>query len=123
MYNWEDEGGKKTGRRERGREGGSETERVKITFVRLPSNMLRSAQGWFNPVFPAADPQPATCIPLSRLIPIPFNSKRTHVKGSTQSCMLLNWGHQRGWNQCKKSLSRKKTFVFHGVTLKEGEPT
>lgn len=26
MYNWEDEGGKKTGRRERGREGGREGE-------------------------------------------------------------------------------------------------
>lgn len=56
MSNREDEGGKKTGRRERGRERASETERVKITFVRLPSNMLHSAQGWFNPVFPAADP-------------------------------------------------------------------
>lgn len=110
MYNREDERGKKTGRRERGRERASETERVKITFVRLPSNMLHSAQGWFNPVFPAADPQPASCIPLSSLIPVPSKNKRTGVKGSTQSCTQLNWGHQRGWNQCKNGLSRKKLF-------------
>lgn len=50
---------------ERAREGASKTEGVKITFVRLPSNMPHSAEGWFNPVFPAADPQPASCIPLS----------------------------------------------------------
>lgn len=68
-YNREDEGGTKTGRRERG----SETERVKITFVRLPSNMLHSAQGWFNPVFPAADP--ASCVPLSLSVPIPLKKQ------------------------------------------------
>lgn len=70
--------------KEGGREGGSETEgaseteRVKITFVRLPSNMLHSAPGWFNPVFPAADPQPGSCIPLSPSVPIP-SKKQTNA--------------------------------------------
>lgn len=78
MYNWEDEGGKKTGRREREREGASETERVKITFVRLPSNTLYS-EGWFNPVFPAADPQPASLHPT-----LLFNAY--HLEKQTNTC-------------------------------------
>lgn len=65
MNNQENEGEE----REYGREGASETEGVKITFVRLPSNMLHSAQGWFNPVFPAAGPQHASLVLLSHLIP------------------------------------------------------
>lgn len=102
------------GESEGGRERAGETEGVKITFVRLPSNMFHGAQGWFNPVFPAADPQPASHIPLSHLSPLPSENEGTEVKGSTQSCTPLNWGHQRGWNRCKKKRAflEKKLFFF-----------
>lgn len=67
--------------------GGSEMERVKITFVRLPSNMLHSARGWVNPVFPAADPQTAPGVVASRLTPLPLENKQRHAAPTA----VLGW--------------------------------